>query len=126
MEYTQQQVVIANGASKSSWTNIMLGYRLVGVLVPAAVEGDSLRFYADPVGNDSTGAIVVNGAGEQVEAKFGTLPSYIDCQYDAGTKRGKIPPAARYAVESVTTSAAQNQTGAATITLVLVREGPVS
>jgi len=117
--YIQSEVTIAVGASKSDFIET-LGYRLVGVLVPASCEGNGLKFFADIQGADDTGAIVYNQAGEEIRAVYGTLPCVIDLTTPTGTNRGKLPPAARYAVQSHTNGTAEPQvTADSIITLIL-------
>lgn len=118
-QYTQVKVTIALAASKSNFIST-LGKRIVGVKVPASTEGNGLKFFADTDGDDDTGAIVYNQAGEEIRAVYGTLPCVIDLTTPTGTNRGVLPPAARYAVQSHTTGTAEVQTTAdAIITLIL-------
>lgn len=122
-QYTQVKVTIDLAASKSNFVDT-LGKRIVGVKVPASTEGTLLRFFADTDGDDSTGAVVVNQAGEEIRAVYGTLPTVIDMTTPTGTNRGVLPPAARYAVESRTAGAAEVQVGASAIITLILQDLP--
>ena len=118
--YQPLQVTIADGASKSGFVDT-LGLRIVGVLVPTGAEQTRLRFFADVLGDDDTGAIVVNDAGEEINAVYATVavPNVIAISAIGGTNRGPLPPASRYAVQSMSgVSTAAVQTGDLIVTLI--------
>jgi hypothetical protein len=122
--YSHVDVTIAVAASKSGFAEIN-GYEVVGVLVPANTEGAYVRFYVDTRGNDATGVLAYNMAGQELRATYGTLPSVISIPNFEGTNIGPIPACARIAVESATGGSATNQSGAnAVITLLLRQIGP--
>jgi len=118
--YNQQEVTIEDGESLSNFISTV-GYRIVGVYVPAGVEGDAIRFKVDPTGElaDADVPVAENQAGEDIRAVLSSLPSLLNMVADDGTNRGKIVPGARVAVESLTTGSAQAQTGDCVITLIL-------
>jgi hypothetical protein len=122
-EYSNQICTVEVNESKSDFA-YTLGYKVVGIYVPAGFTGNELVFYADPTGVIED-ALVYNVFADAVILNVSTLPAMIGVPtvHDTvqGNDKGPLPPAARYAVQSRNNGTPVVQVSEVEIQLILER-----
>jgi hypothetical protein len=122
-KFTYKEVTIADGASLSDEASL-IGHQLVAIYVPAGIEGTALTFQARPgVARDPKAhanealANVYDDAGTEVSVTVAASARYVAL---TGAKLDALTGCGAVKVRSGTAAAPQNQTGAITLTLVLL------